>query len=140
MNSVIVHQTLIAWLWNRFTILALQIAGGAFVAVRVDAKSVLAARRIDCNLFMLAGTTLNGPIVVAVIVDGAFAIKEQTIFTSFKCQCAVSAQEELVTVIGVTVGEFTVWLGTDWLAQRNSSCCKEKICLKSCLRRVKTLL
>lgn len=58
-----------------------------------------------------AVSALNRPVVVAVIVNGAFAIEQQTIFASLQCQSSVGAEEELIAHFGVCIGMFTVRIG-----------------------------
>lgn len=48
-------------------------------------------------------TAIDSPVIVAVIVNGSFAIEEETILTSLECQRAVSAFVKLITVFRVRV-------------------------------------
>lgn len=57
-------------------------------------------------------TTVNGPVVIAVVVDGAFAVEEKTVLASFQGQGAIGAQEEGIAVLGMGVGENSIWIGT----------------------------
>lgn len=57
---------------------------------------------------VFANATVNGPIVIAVVVNGTFAIEQQTIFACFQRQRSICAQEELITIIGVSVSLFAI--------------------------------
>lgn len=48
--------------------------------------------------------TFDGPIVIAVIVNGSFAIEKQTILARFQGNRTVGAQEKLVTIFRVSIG------------------------------------
>lgn len=108
-----------------FTVSTFQISSWAFWAVWVDTECVFTSRCWDwscCNkrqLLLIAikwnwinliltiefsCSTINGPVIVAVVVCISLSIEQQTIFASFQCQCAICAQEELVTVVWVCVG------------------------------------
>lgn len=54
---------------------------------------------------------LNRPIVIAVVVNSAFAIEQQSVFTSFQCQRAVRAKEELIAVFWMSVSLLAEWFG-----------------------------
>lgn len=60
---------------------------------------------------MFAFATVDGPVVVAVIVHGALAVEEQSVLARLQRQRAVGAQEELVTVLRVSVRLDAVLLG-----------------------------
>lgn len=70
-------------------------------------------------------TTLavDRPVVVAVIVDRAFAVEEQTVLARLQGQGAIGAEEELITVLGVGVGLHAILLGAFGCANSQSICC-----------------
>lgn len=49
-------------------------------------------------------STVDRPVVVAVIVNAAFAIEQQTVLTSLLCQGAIGAEEELIAALGMCIG------------------------------------
>lgn len=110
MDTVIVDESGIAMLLVWFTVRALQVRGRASVAIGVDSELVLAGRSRERSLVggELTRTAIDGPIVVAVVMDGTLAVKQQTIFARFQRQCSVRAEEELVTVVGMQVGLLSV--------------------------------
>lgn len=55
-----------------------------------------------------ASSALNSPIVVAVIVNVAFAIEQKTILARFQRQRAICAQEKLITIIWMSVSLFAI--------------------------------
>lgn len=86
-DSLIVYQAgLTGGLMGR-SVFAFQEAGGALVAVRIDSESELATWRGEGNLVVLAGSAINGPVVVAVVVHVSFAVEEQTILALLQGQC-----------------------------------------------------
>lgn len=56
--------------------------------------------------------TLDGPMVVAVVICGSFAVVQQTVSALFKCQRSVRAQVELVAVLLMSVRLFSYFLWT----------------------------
>lgn len=52
----------------------------------------------------------DGPVVVAVMISGSFAVVQQTVAALFQCQRAVGAQIELVAIIRMGVRLFAVFL------------------------------
>lgn len=86
-----------------FTVSTLVVGGGTRVAIWVDAKQIFATGRRDGGLIgdELAVATIDGPVIVAVVVDGTFSVEQQSIFTRFQSQGSVCAEEELVTMIRV---------------------------------------
>lgn len=77
-------------------------------------------------------TTLNGPIVVAVVMNATFAIEQQAVFTSFQCQRSILAEEELIAVLRVSVRLLAIRLGA---VGRGAVCWNRKvkiICLRCC--------
>lgn len=58
--------------------------------------------------FGFAVAAIDGPMVVAVMVRGPFAVVQQTVAALFQRQRAVRAQVELITVIGVRIRLFAV--------------------------------
>lgn len=127
MNSVVVHQTGITVFRVWFTVGTLVVGGGARVAVRVDSEQIFATGSGEGGLVgdELAVAAIDGPVVVAVVVDGTLSIEQQTILTRFQSQGSVRAEEELVTMIRVQVGLLAVWLGALWdgrcIAERSQS-------------------
>lgn len=109
-DTVIVDESGIAMLLVWFTVRALQVRGRASVAIGVDSELVLAGRSRQRSLVggELTRTAIDGPIVVAVVMDGTLAVKQQTIFARFQRQCSVRTEEELVTVVGMQVGLLSV--------------------------------
>lgn len=69
-----------------FTEGAFQIRRGALITVRIHAECVLAAGRRIRNLIVLARSTVHTPIVVAVIVYIALAVKQQAVLALFQRQ------------------------------------------------------
>lgn len=110
-DGVIVDESGVAMFLVRLTVGALDVRGGARVAVGVDSELVLAGRSGQRSLVggELARTTVYGPVVVAVVVDGTLSIEQQTVFARLQRQGSVRAQEELVTVVGMQVGLLSVW-------------------------------
>ena len=49
------------------------------------------------------GTAVDSPVVVAVVVHGAFAVEQETVLAGFHRQGTVGAKEELVAELGVGV-------------------------------------
>lgn len=110
-DAMIVDESGVAMFLVRFTVGALDVRGGARVAVGVDSKLVLAGRSGQRSLVggELARATVYGPVVVAVVVDGTLSIEQQTVFARLQRQGSVRAEEELVTVVGMQVGLLSVW-------------------------------
>lgn len=111
-DSVIVDQSGIAMFLVGLSVGALDVRGGTGVAILVDSKLVLAARGRQRSLIggKLARTAVDGPVVVAVVMDGTLSVKQQTVFARLQRQRSVGAQEELVTVVGMQVGLLAVRL------------------------------
>lgn len=110
-DGMVVDESGVAMFLVRLTVGALNVRGGARVAVGVDSELVLAGRSGQRSLVggELARTTVYGPVVVAVVVDGTLSIEQQTVFARLQRQGSVRAQEELVTVVGMQVGLLSVW-------------------------------
>lgn len=64
------------------------------------------------HTFRFAISAFDGPVVVAVVVGGAFSVVQQTVAALFECQSAVRAQVELIAIIGVGVRLFAVLFRT----------------------------
>jgi len=62
--------------------------------------------------FGFAVAAIDGPMVVAVVVGGAFAVVQQTVAALFQRQSAVRAQVELIAIIGVGVRLFAMLFRT----------------------------
>lgn len=110
-DGMVVDESGVAMFLVRLTVGALNVRGGARVAVGVDSELVLAGRSGQRSLVggELARTTVYGPVVVAMVVDGTLSIEQQTVFARLQRQGSVRAQEELVTVVGMQVGLLSVW-------------------------------
>lgn len=110
-DGMVVDESGVAMFLVRLTVGALDVRGGARVAVGVDSELVLAGRSGQRSLVggELARTTVYGPVVVAMVVDGTLSIEQQTVFARLQRQGSVRAQEELVTVVGMQVGLLSVW-------------------------------
>lgn len=110
-DGMVVDESGVAMFLVRLTVGALDVRGGARVAVGVDSELILAGRSGQRSLVggELARTTVYGPVVVAVVVDGTLSIEQQTVFARLQRQGSVRAQEELVTVVGMQVGLLSVW-------------------------------
>lgn len=82
MNSLIVSESRSAWEVNRFSVSTL---GVEFLAVstREKAEIVFTDPSGGGNQFSCSAFAVDSPVVVAIVVHSAFAIKEQTIFASF---------------------------------------------------------
>lgn len=102
-DALVVGQTRLAVLLMRNAVGALDEAGGALRTVRIDAELVFAAGRRDWCRIVFALAAIDRPVVVAVIVNGTFAVEQQSVFARFQRQRAVGAQEELVAELGVAV-------------------------------------
>lgn len=85
-DAFIVGQSRLArgLVWD--AVLAFQEAGGALVTVRVNAEGKLAAWSRERNLVVFASPAVDGPVVVAVVVDGAFAVEQEAVFALLKGQ------------------------------------------------------
>lgn len=116
MDFVIVNKSCVAMFWVWFSVGTLVIGSRACVAVWIDSEQVFTAWSRDWRLVSceFAVATVDGPVVVAMVVDSAFAIKQQTIFARFQCQGSICAEEKLVTMVGMQIGLFTVWFWTLW--------------------------
>lgn len=110
-DGMVVDESGVAMFLVRLTVGALDVRGGARVTVGVDSELVLAGRSGQRSLVggELARTTVYGPVVVAMVVDGTLSIEQQTVFARLQRQGSVRAQEELVTVVGMQVGLLSVW-------------------------------
>lgn len=82
---------------------ALEEAGGALIAVWVNAERKLASRSGEGNLIVLAGATLHSPVVIAVIVHGPFTVEKQTVLALFEGQCSWKESEEKRDSVEMTV-------------------------------------
>lgn len=102
-NALIVRQTRFAVLLMRNAVRTLHVAGRTVRTVRIDAEQVLAAGRRNRRRIVRPVAALDRPIVVAVIVHRSFAVEQQAVLALLQRQRAVGAEEELVTVLGVTV-------------------------------------
>lgn len=113
-DTVIIDESGIAMFLVWFTVGALDVCGRAGVAIGVDSELVLARRSRQRSLVggEFARTAIDGPVVVAMVVDSTLSIEQQTIFARFQRQCSIRAEEELVTVVGMQVGLLSVWFRT----------------------------
>lgn len=88
MNAFVIHQSrftrTLMWHSER----TLQEASRALVTVRVDSKGKLTAGRGEGHLIVFPSATIHRPVVVAMIVHGAFAIEQETVLALLKGQCA----------------------------------------------------
>lgn len=111
-DTVIVNESSVAVFLVGFSVSALVVSGRAGLAIGVDSEQILAARGRLGSLVggKLAWTAIDGPVVVAVVMDGTLSVKQQTVFARFQRQRSVRAQEELVTVVGMQIGLFAVRL------------------------------
>lgn len=57
-------------------------------------------------------STVDRPVVVAVIVNAAFTVEQQTVLTRLLCQGAVGAEEELIAALRMCIGLNAIRLGT----------------------------
>jgi len=67
-----------------------------------------------CALLTIPLTALavHSPIVVAMIVYGSLAIKEQAVLTGLQGQSAVCAEKKLITIFRMRIRLFSVFLRT----------------------------
>merc|ERR1712226_1181856 len=86
--------------------------GLASLSYGVEAELVETARGGDGSVIVDPLATVNSPVVVAVVVDGAVAVKHQAVLTGLFRQSSVGTPVELVTVGVVRVDLQTVGLGT----------------------------
>lgn len=56
-------------------------------------------------------STLDRPIVVAVIVNSAFSIEQQSVFACLQRQCTIGAQEELIAMFWMSISLNAFWFG-----------------------------
>lgn len=122
MNAVIIDKSWIALIGQRFTMSTFYIVGGTIVSIRIDTELILTTRGTDRRYCInksyiisvskliliiitvsLAFATMHGPVIVAVVVHSALAIKQQPVFTLFHGQRAICTQEEQVTGLRVRV-------------------------------------
>lgn len=61
---------------------------------------------------------MDGPVIVAMVVYGAMAIEKQSVLAVLQAQGAVRAEEEGVTVLGVSVRVDPMGVGAKWRAQQ----------------------
>lgn len=54
-------------------------------------------------------SALNSPVIIAVIMDIALAVKEQPVLATLVCQRAIDTQVELIAVLGVFKSFDTNW-------------------------------
>ncbi|CAH1724153.1 unnamed protein product [Aphis gossypii] len=112
LDPVVVSQTGFAGQRVRRSVFAFDVVGAASGTVREQTELVFASGRTDRHNFGFAISALDGPVVVAVVVGGAFAVVQQTVAALFECQSAVRAQVELIAIIGVGVRLFAVLFRT----------------------------
>lgn len=102
MDPLIIGQARSAGLIFGFTVGAQGVIG-LTCAIGVDAKRILTDSITQRNQVSLALSTVNSPVVVAMVVNSTLAIKEQTILADFICQGSVGAFVEFVATGWVRV-------------------------------------
>ena len=85
-DAVIVDQAGLAGRLVGHSELALEEGSGALLTVRVDSEGVFASRGGEGNLVVFPRATLDGPVVVAVVVHGTLAVEQETILALLQGQ------------------------------------------------------
>jgi len=116
-DFLIVDQTLGAreLMWN--SELAFNVACRAIRTVLVDSELIFTARCWDGSWIMFTLSAIDGPIVVAMIVDRSFAIEQQSVLACLQRQSSIGTEEEEMTILGMSIGLLAVLL---WTAIRSS--------------------
>jgi len=108
---VIVGESRLTWglVWN--SVGALDVRGMAGVGLWIESELVKTSWGGDGGDVSQTVVAMNGPVVIAVIMDSSFSIEHQPILTSLKGQSSVLAFVELIAVFGVTVNSqaISVW-------------------------------
>lgn len=68
--------------------------------------------RSEILTIKLAFSAIDGPVVVAVVVDGALAVEQQAVLAVLLGQGAVGAEEEVVAEVRMGIGLLAMLLGT----------------------------
>jgi len=87
----VVDQARVAVSLLRLTVDTLDVIGAATVALGVHTKLVLAARAADRRVVGLAIAAIDGPIIIAMIMDGTVSVKQKSVLAVFEGQRAVRA-------------------------------------------------
>lgn len=87
----VVDQARVAVSLMRVSVDTLDVTGAATVAFRVHTELVLAARAADRSVVGLAITAIDGPIIIAMIMDGTVSVKQKSVLAVFEGQRAVRA-------------------------------------------------
>lgn len=85
-DMVVVNESGVAVFLVGFSVGALDVRGRANLAIGIDSEQVQAARGRHRILVgdKLARTAVDGPVVVAVVMDGTLSVKQQTVFARFQ--------------------------------------------------------
>lgn len=65
---------------------------------------------------MFTFATVDGPVIVAMVMNCALSVEQQTILAVLECQSSIGAQEELVAVLWMGVSEHAVRVWAAWSA------------------------
>lgn len=122
MDTFVVDKASIAFLGMGLPMGTLNVMGRALVAVWINSKLVFASRSTDWSQICFTFSTLNSPVVVAMVMGSALSVEEKTILALFHSQGAVGAQEEQVTGLWMGVSLYSMLFGASWgILDQNSS-------------------
>lgn len=113
----IIGQTGVAVLFVRMSVSALDISRAAGVAIGVETELILAGGTAERGKVSLAIATVDGPVIVAVAVDGSMAVEEETVLAVLEGQGAVRAEEEGIAILRMSVRVHAVGIRAGWPVQ-----------------------
>lgn len=107
----VVDQTRVAVSLKRITVDTFDVTGAATVALRVHTELVFATRAANRRIVGLAIAAIDGPIIIAMIMNGTVSVKQKSVLAVFESQRAVRAQEEGPAIFRVSVSMNPVRIG-----------------------------